>query len=121
MFTKSFYVQVRENQFQIRNIDDSLSLQRNANPAFSSQKKLVDNFAAALQCLKAALSEARGSGFVLSTRVVIHPLEKIDGGLAQIEERLFRELAIGAGASKVIVWVGAPLNDAEVMSKIKGK
>ena len=121
MLTRSLYVQVRENQFQIRNVDDSRSLQRNANPAFSNQEKLVDNFAAARECLKAALSEARGPGFVLSTTVVIHPLEKIDGGLTPIEERLFRELAIGAGASKVIVWAGAALSDAEVMAKIKGK
>jgi rod shape-determining protein MreB len=121
MFTKSLYVQVRENQFQIRNVDDSRSLQRHAIPAFSSQSKLVDNFAAAAKCLKASLSEARGSGFVLSTSVVIHPLEKVDGGLTQVEERLFRELAIFAGASKVIVWVGAALSDAEVMSKINSK
>jgi len=121
MFTKSLCVQVGENQFQIRNIDDSRSIQRQANPAFSNQRKLVDNFAAARECLKATLSEARGSGLVLSTTVVIHPLEKLDGGLTQVEERLFRELAIGAGASKAIVWVGESLSDAEVMSKIKGK
>jgi rod shape-determining protein MreB and related proteins len=121
MLSKSLYVQVRENQFQIRNVDDSRSVQRQANPAFSSQRTLVDNFTAAQQCLKAALSEARGSRFVLSTRVVIHPVEKIDGGLTQSEDRLYRELAIGAGASKVIVWVGAPLSDAEVMLKIKGE
>ncbi len=121
MLTKSLYVQVRENQFQVRNVDDSRSLQRYASPAFSSQSKLVDNFAEAAKCLKAALSEARGSRFVLSTAVVIHPLEKVDGGLTQVEERLFLELAVFAGATKVIVWVGAPLSDDEVMSKIKGK
>ena len=121
MLTKSLYVQVRENQFQVRNVDDSRSVQRHANPAFSSQSKLIDNFAEAAKCLKAALSEARGSGFVLSTSVVIHPLEKVDGGLTQVEERLFLELAVFAGATKVIVWVGAPLSDDEVMSKIKGK
>jgi len=121
MFTKSLYVQVRENQFQIWNVNDARSVQRRANPAFSNQRTLVDNFAAAQQCLKAALSEARGPGFVLSTRVVIHPLEKIDGDLTQDEERLFFELAIGAGASRAIVWVGPPLSDAEVMSKIKCK
>ena len=121
MFTKILYVQVRENQFQIRNVDDSRSLQRIANPAFSHQRMLVGNFTAAQECLKAAVSEARGSGFALLTAVVIHPLEKIDGGLTQVEERLFHELAVGAGASKVFVWVGAPLSDAEVLSKIKGK
>jgi rod shape-determining protein MreB len=82
---------------------------------------LVGNFTAAQECLKAALSEARGTGFSISTSVVIHPLEKTDGGLTQVEERLFHELAAGAGASRVFVWVGAPLTDAEVISKIKGK
>ena len=121
MFTKSLYVQVRENQFQVRNVDDSRSIQMKANPGFSHQRMLVGNFTAAQECLKAALSEARGSGFSISTSVVIHPLEKIDGGLTQVEERLFHELAAGAGASKVFVWVGSPLSDAEVISKIKGK
>lgn len=82
---------------------------------------LIGDFSAAQECLKLALSEARGSGFALMTSVVIHPLEKIEGGLTQVEERLFHALAIGAGASKVFVWVGAPLSDTEVMSKIKGK
>jgi rod shape-determining protein MreB len=53
--------------------------------------------------------------------VVIHPLEKIEGGLSQVEERLFHELAVGAGASKVVVWAGAPLSDAEVAAKLQGK
>jgi len=121
MFTKSLYVQVRENQFQVRNIDESRSIQRKANPGFSHQRMLVGNFTAAQECLKATLSEARGSGLAFLTSVVIHPLEKIDGGLSQVEERLLHELAVGAGASKVFVWVGAPLSDAEVISKIKGK
>jgi rod shape-determining protein MreB len=121
MFTKSLYVQVRENQFQVRNVDDSSSIQRNATPGFSHQRMLVGNFTAAQDCLKAAISEARGSGFALLTSVVIHPLEKIEGGLTQVEERLFHELAVGAGAAKVFVWDGAPLSDAEVISKIKGK
>lgn len=121
MFAKSLYVQVREDQFQVRNVDDSRSIQRQASPGFSHQRMLVGNFSVAQECLKAALSEARGSGFALFTSVVIHPLEKIDGGLSQVEERLFRELAVGAGASKVVVWVGAPLSDAEVISRIKSK
>jgi rod shape-determining protein MreB len=121
MFTKSLYVQVRENQFQVRNVDDSRSIQLNATPGFSHQRMLVGNFTAAQECLKAAISEARGSGFALLTSVVIHPLEKIEGGLTQVEERLFHELAVGAGAAKVFVWDGAPLSDAEVISKIKGK
>jgi rod shape-determining protein MreB len=121
MFAKTLYVQIRENSIHVRNIDDSRALQRNANPAFSHPRMLVGSFTAAQECLKKALSEARGSGFVLTTAVVIHPLERVDGGLTQVEERLFHELAISAGASKAVVWVGAPLSDAEVISKLKGK
>jgi rod shape-determining protein MreB len=101
MFAKPLYVQVRENQFLVRNINDSRSFEKRANPVFSHQRMLVGNFTAAQECLKSLLSDARGSGFALSTPVLIHPLERVDGGLTQIEERLFHELALGAGASKV--------------------
>lgn len=63
------------------------------------------------------LAEARGGGLALTTRVVVHPLERIDGGLTQVEERLLQELAIGAGASRAIVWQGAPLSDGEVRAR----
>lgn len=121
MFSKPLYVQVRENQFQVRSISDSRTLKKKADQEFSHPRLLVGNFTAAQECLKSLLSEARGSGLALSTPVVIHPLEKIEGGLSQVEERLFHELAIGAGASKVVVWVGAALSDAEALAKIKGK
>jgi rod shape-determining protein MreB len=121
MFTQSFYVQVRENRFQVRNIANSLSLQRQASPGFSHPRMLVGDFSAAQASLKSLLAEARGSGLILSTAVVIHPLEKIEGGLSQIEERMLHELAVGAGASKVVVWVGDPLSDAEVAAKLQGK
>ena len=82
---------------------------------------LVGNFTAADACLKSLLSEAKGSGFVLGIDVLIHPLEKIEGGLSQVEERLFQELARGAGATKAVVWVGRHLSDSEVLAKLKGK
>jgi len=121
MFSRFLYVQIRDNHFHIRNVENGQSFQRRAAVDFSHPRMLVGNFTAAQTCLKALLAEARGSGFVITTAVVIHPLEKIEGGLTQVEERLFHELAVGAGASKVCVWVGAPLSDAEVAAKLKGR
>ena len=43
----------------------------------------------------------------------------VEGGLSEIEERILKEVAIGAGATKVVVWVGAPLTDADVKAKLK--
>ncbi|QCZ92194.1 rod shape-determining protein [Salinimonas iocasae] len=43
-------------------------------------------------------------------KVVMHPMEKTEGGLTAIEERAFRELALGAGAIEIKIHVGKPLN-----------
>jgi len=42
--------------------------------------------------------------------VVIHPMEKLEGGLTGIEDRAFRELAYGAGAREVHIHQGEPLS-----------
>jgi hypothetical protein len=44
-----------------------------------------------------------------------------EGGLSEVEERVLKEVAIGAGASKVVVWVGRELSDGEVREKLNGK
>jgi len=44
-----------------------------------------------------------------------------EGGLSEVEERVLRELAMCAGASKVVVWVGHELSDAEVKEKLNRK
>lgn len=36
-------------------------------------------------------------------------MEKVEGGLTAIEERAFTELALGAGASAITLYVGKPL------------
>lgn len=114
MFAKTLYLQIREDEFVVRNVDDARTVRRRAETAFSHRRMLIGNFTAAQACLRPLLAEARGGGLALTTRVVVHPLERIDGGLTQVEERLLQELAIGAGASRAIVWQGAPLSDGEV-------
>jgi rod shape-determining protein MreB len=42
-------------------------------------------------------------------KVIIHPMEKTEGGLTMIEKRAFRELAIGAGAIEVKLYTGLQL------------
>lgn len=119
MFKRILYVQVRENRFDIRNVDDGRSHHANANPPFSHPRMLVGDFTVAQACLKTLAEQARGS-FTLKTEMLVHPMEKLEGGLTQIESRVFQELAMGAGASKAVVWAGAPLGDAEVAAKLKG-
>ena len=65
-------------------------------------------------------------------KVIIHPMEKTEGGLTMIEKRAFKELAIGAGAIAVKIHSGFELrletmnfdeleDDDKVDFKIKAK
>ncbi len=73
------------------------------NP-FDHKRWFVGDFACAEKVLQYAVREVLGHNkFVLSPRIVMHQLEKVDGGLTDIEERVLKELAMGAGAREVLV------------------
>ena len=84
------------------------------NP-FTHPRSLLSDFAVAEQVLKRFLTKLfAGRLFVPSPVVVMHPKLSPEGGLTQVEIRVLRELAIGAGARRVIVWEGRDLRDEEV-------
>lgn len=121
LFSSTLYVRVRRNQFQIRSLESKADATVVAQTPFTTARLLIGQFLVAEQALKGALKQlAKGRFLLASPHVVIHPMEMVDGGLSEIEERIFHEIAKGAGASKVVVWVGHELNDAEVREKLNG-
>jgi rod shape-determining protein MreB len=122
LFTRNTYVRVKRNQFRVRNLESGADTTFQAPTPFTSVRMLVGDFTAARHALKTALHDIVKGGIIpVRSRVLIQPLELIEGGLSEIEERILREVAIGAGASKVVVWVGSELTDAEVKEKLNGK
>lgn len=80
------------------------------NP-FSHPRLLVSNFGYAERVLTHAIRDVHQAKFITPSPVVVmHPLEKLEGGLTDIECRVFRELAMGAGAREVHLHVGDPLS-----------
>ena len=76
------------------------------NP-FSHPRSLMVDFEVAEKLLQHAIRELHKSNFLTpSPRVIIQPMEKIDGGLTFIERKAFGELCLGAGAIEVIVYTG---------------
>jgi rod shape-determining protein MreB and related proteins len=87
------------------------------NP-FAHPRSLVSDFTAAEQMLKHYMRRMLGNSlFQPAPVVVIHPLGSPAGGFTQIESRALREMAVGSGASEVIVWTGRALTDQEVLSR----
>lgn len=86
------------------------------NP-FSHPRSLVSDFTLGEQVLKAFLRKIQSKSLLaFGPLVVLHPLGEPAGGLTQVEIRAFHEMAIGAGASQVIVWHGSKLSDEQILT-----
>lgn len=117
-FNSTFYVRIRTNGFRIRHIEKKKELELMATEPFSHERMLIGNFTKAANTLKEGLKKlVENSLFQPSPVIVVQPLEKLEGGLTEIEERVLREMVLGVGAREVVVWVGAELTDAEVLNK----
>ncbi|MEZ9596606.1 rod shape-determining protein [Shewanella sp. 10N.261.52.F9] len=79
------------------------------NP-FKHSRSFVSDFMCAEKILQHAIYTMSTSKIRPSPRVIIHQLEKTDGGLTDIEERVLRELALGAGAREVVIYLGCKIN-----------
>ena len=121
-FDSAVYVRVKKNQFWVRNLKFEQEATFNADQPFSTNRQLIGQFQLAQELLKRAVKEiSKGSIFTPSPKILIQPLELIVEGLSQVEERVLKEVAIGAGASRVVVWLGHELSDAEVREKLSAK
>jgi hypothetical protein len=119
LLANAVYVRVRKNQFRVRSLESAAEATFDAQPPFTTGRLLIGEFLAAENVLKHAVKEmAKGGIFAVSPHIRIQSLEMIEGGLSEVEERVLKRVAIGAGASKVVVWVGHELSDAEVRDKL---
>lgn len=116
---EAIYIQVATDRLRIRNVSRHKEIELTANPSFSHPRTLLGNFTVADALLRQGLGQvASRNRFRLAAQVVLHPLENIEGGLTQIEERAFQELVLGAGAGQVRIWIGPALSDAQVLQQL---
>jgi rod shape-determining protein MreB and related proteins len=86
------------------------------NP-FKHPRTLVADFTVAQAVLKGFMRKLfAGRWFAPSPLLVLHPRAIPEGGFTQIEIAALRELGVGAGAYKVVVWQGRDLADEELLA-----
>lgn len=87
---------------------------RCVNP-FQHPRILIADFLVAEVLLKYAYRAVSPHGWLVPSPVAVgHVLERLDGGLSQIERRALMELLEGAGARSAFLWEGRELTDAEL-------
>ena len=118
----TLYLRIACDQLHIIHLESGNELQVRAEPPFSNLRLLVADFGVADRLIKEAVTAVIRKRFMrlsLPLRLVMHPLERLEGGLSQVEERILLELGKGSGASKVVVHVGAPLDATGVRACFK--
>ena len=121
LLANTIYVQVRKNHFRVRHIESRRERQFSAPRPFTTRRLLVGQFQEAATLLRGAIRDFAGGLLSVSPVIVIHPVEMADGGLSEVEQRIFRELALSAGARRAIVHEGALLSDADVVAVCNGR
>jgi hypothetical protein len=89
---------------------------------FSNSRMLVADFSAAQKLLSSAIDTLLPKRFLrlsIPPSLLIQPLERLEGGLSQIEERILLEVGHSAGTRKVVVHVGDELDNAGVNARLK--
>ena len=112
------YIQIFADRMVVRSATSGRSVELPADPPYSHPRTLVGDFTNAQAIVKRAVKELQKGRLVLYTSAIVHPRERTEGGLTQIEERCFRELALGGGARKALVWTGHDLADPEIIAKV---
>lgn len=85
--------------------------------AFSHPRTFVSDFEVAEATLRQLLYLVVQRRIIVRPIVVLHPLEKLEGGITQIEFRGLMELGASIGGRKVYIWTGATLVDNDLLDK----
>lgn len=120
LFTVDLYIKVRKNRFEAKNLSsNSIWETIHSELPFTTERLLVGTFSAAEPALTKLMKNITpNSLFKKSPQVVVQPMELVHGGLSEVEERTFKELALGSGAFKVVLHTGPELTDSEAVKLI---
>jgi hypothetical protein len=92
------------------------------NGAFTTTRLLVGQFKVAEELLTRLVKEVKSKGlFSAQPGLLLQPLDMTDGGLSEVEERIFLELGAGAGARHVKVHVGPKLSRQAALEAIDAR
>lgn len=121
LFTTDLYVKVRKDVLEAKNLsfDEGWQTMHPPQP-FTTERLLVGKFSVAEPALTHLITTVAPRSFIKqSIRVVLQPMECIEGGLSEVEERLLKELALSAGAFKVVIHTGPELSDQQAKQLLR--
>jgi len=119
--SETVYVKVIENGYLVTISNSPKEVRFNSSTPFTTQRLAIGEFTPAEILLKEILKKTARSLFQASPIVIIHQIIKNENGLSEVENRVLRELALGAGARSVYIWQGRHLTKDDISNEIYKK
>lgn len=100
-----------------------ITIDRNSHDKFSNPRMLLADFLIAEGFIRSVLKEmSQEKRFAPPMKMLIQPMDKLEGGLSPVEERSFMDLAEHVGAKYVFVHpTQERLDDTRVLELVRVK
>ena len=116
-FGKTVYVRIDMSRLHLQEVETGkcleVALKDEGVSAYGHPRTMLANFTHAQRMLVGSLAQL-GKPFWGYTSLLMHPLDRLEGGVTQIEARALKELGYSAGARRCVVWVGRELTQQEL-------
>lgn len=90
---ETVYIRLYVNKIELRHLDEDQNISRSCSNHFSNERLLIANVSNAIKFIKELLTEIHNERLIKSALVVlIQPMEKIEGGLSEVEKMIFNDL-----------------------------
>lgn len=117
---RTLYIRLRRNELTLRHIESGRELAATSDIAFSNSRLLVANATLVTEMIKRSMRTILAK-FGIAPTIVIHPLEMVEGGLSEVEEKTLTEIGYTLGAVRVIVVTGPELSDSDVKATVANR
>lgn len=115
-------IQLYRNRVVIRNIDLGITIDRTCSGKFSNPRMVLADFRVAEEFTRSLLREMSQKRFAPPMKVLVQPMELVDGGISPVEQRSFNDFAQHLGAKYVFLHLTQePLSDQRVLELTRGK
>lgn len=118
------YLKIYINKIEVIRLDSEELSQVISTEPFSSNRLCVSDYNVAELTIRNTINDLvkQRKFWGYSFRILIHQLDKIEGGLSQIEKRALRDIGEQVGGSYVIIYEGEkPLSIEEAKIEIQAK
>lgn len=98
------YIRLYENKVDLRYLEKDQSITRISFEKFSNDRLLIASVSTAAIFIRDILGEIQGKKmFKTSLVVILQPMEKIEGGISEVEKMIFNDLVLLIGGRICII------------------